>query len=234
MIDQGRNPIDRVARVRNDEQAAAGKQPTTLAIHVRGFDARPRLDQGNRRCARLLANRDEEPFAGSGLDDHPLIEQDVLLEPALEVVPKGGVRGRRQEVPIVRLDQAPLADAMTAHLIAHGDDAPNGLVPGDRRQPTRRIRGDLGQHFRVEPRDDRALSGMARERMQKLRVRKADPDRLHPHEDLVRPRDWHGLLTVVQYLAGVHDLDGVLSNGNLPLVRIPTGHASAPHYFSIT
>jgi hypothetical protein len=75
---------------------------------------------------------------------------------------------------------------------------------------------------------------MARERMQKLRVRKADPDRLHPHEDLVRPRDWHGLLTVVQYLAGVHDLDGVLSNGNLPLVRIPTGHASAPHYFSIT
>ena len=97
LAEQRGNAIRRAARVRDDEQAAAGQRPPPLAIDVRRLDARPRLDQGDRRCARFLAGRDEEPFVGLGLDDHPLVEQDVLLEPAFEVVAERRVRGDRWE-----------------------------------------------------------------------------------------------------------------------------------------
>lgn len=234
LTEQRGDAICCVARVRNDEQATAGKQAAALAVDVGRLNACPRLHECNGRCARLLADRDEEPFSGSGLDNHPLIQEDVFLQPALEVVAEGGVRGRRQEVPVVRLDKAPFADAMAAHLVSHGDDAPNRLVPGDREQPTRRIRGDLGQHFRVDFREDRALSGVARERMQQLRVGEADPARFHPHEDLVRSRPRYRLLAVVDRPSGVDYLDRVLGGGNGPRVRLPSGHSLAPRYFSIT
>jgi hypothetical protein len=137
-------------------------------------------------------------------------------------------------VPVVGLDKAALADAMAADLVAHRDDAPNGLVPGDRGQPLRNIRGDFGQHVSVEAREDHALAGMACERMKELRVGEADPARFHPHQDLVRSGPRHGLLAVVDDPAGVDDLDRVLGGGNGPLVRLRSGHSLAPHYFSIT
>ena len=139
LFDQTGQAVDLVRRIRNDEQATAGEQPGALAIDVRGFDARPGLDQRDRGGARPLADRDEESFSGFGLEDHPLIEENVFLEPSLEVVAEGGVRGRGQEVPIVGLDQAALAQAMTAHLVADGNDPPNRLVPGDGEDATRGV-----------------------------------------------------------------------------------------------
>ncbi len=60
------------------------------------------------------------------------------------------------------------------------------------------------------------------------------PTRLHPHEYLVRPRLSYRLVGVVDDAAGVDDLDRVLGGGNGPLSRLPSDHASAPPYFSIT
>ena len=206
----------------------------TLAIGVGRLDACPRLDQGHGRRARCLTDRDEEPFAGVGLDDHPLVEQDVFLEPALEVVAEGGVRGRGREMPVVGLDQATLAHTMAAHPVAHRDDVADGLMSGHRRQPARHVGRYLRQHVRIEPGEHLALTGVACERMQELRVGEADPDRLHAHEDLVRSRPRHRLRAVVNDLARTYDLDRVLRGGNGPPIRLPSGHSCAPHYFSIT
>ena len=50
----------------------------------------------------------------------------------------------------------------------------------------------------------------------------------------MRPRLEHRFLAVVYGPSGVDDLDRVLGGGNRPIVRLPSGHSCAPHYFSIT
>jgi hypothetical protein len=224
-FEQRADAFDSVARVRDHEQPPAREWLLSLAIDVRRLDARPRLDQRDRRCARLLANRNEETFVGSGLDDHPLVEQHVLLEPALKVVAEGGVGGLRREVAIVGLDQAPLAELVAANLVAHGDDVTHRLVPGDGRQSARRIRWNLGQHFRRQPRENLALARVAGERVQELGIGEADPDRFHLYQDLVRARLRDGLGAVVDGSAGVHDLDRMLGGGNGPLLPLASDHA---------
>ena len=82
-------------RARRPRRRAAGRPArasTRSRRGVRRLDAGPRLEERDGGAARLLVDRDQEALARPGLDDHPLVEEHVLLEPALEVVAEGGVR----------------------------------------------------------------------------------------------------------------------------------------------
>ena len=120
------------AWIRDHQQPPAGDERPPLGGRVRPLDAGPRLEQGHGRARRYLIDRDQEPLARPGVQDHPLVEEDVLLQPALEVVPEGRIGAGRGQVAVVGLDQDALADAVPRHGVAHRDDPGGDLVAGDR------------------------------------------------------------------------------------------------------
>ncbi len=199
---QRRQAVDRMARVRHDEQVAAGSEHPSLAGRVRSLDACPRLQQGDRGAARRLVDGDEEALARPGLDDHPLVEEDVLLEPALEVVAEGRVRPRGRQVPVVGLDQHPLADRVPRHARPDRHDPSRDLVAGDQGQLARHVARDLRERCPVDAARDLGLPEVRRERLEELRVGEADPDRLDLHDELGGTGQLHGLGPVVDQLAG--------------------------------
>ena len=200
----------RGAGIGDHQEATGGEESPPLAHRVRGLDTCPWLEQRNRRGGGLLVDGDQEPFARPGLDHHPLVDDDVFLEPALEVVAEGRVGAGRREVAVVGLDEDPLADPVVRDALADRDDPGDDLVPRDRGRLAGDVARDLRERLRREAADHLALAGMVREGVQQLGVREADADGLDAQEDLRGPRGRHRLGPVVDGLARGHDLDGVL------------------------
>ena len=96
--------------VGHHQQAAARQQCTPVGAGVGVFDAGPRLHQGHGGRAQVLRDGDQVPLTRAGLDHDPLVQQDVLLQAAFEGVAEGGVGASGQQVAVVGLHQAALAD----------------------------------------------------------------------------------------------------------------------------
>jgi hypothetical protein len=225
---QWRQPLDRVPRVRHDQQATARRQRRALAGRVRRLDAGPRLEERDCRPGRLLVDRDQEAPSGPGLDDHPLVQEDVLLEPALEVVAERRVRGGGRQMAVVGLDEDALAGSVAAHVVTDRDDPARALVPRHRRPVARDVAGVLGECGRVQAREHVALPRMRGEGVEQLGVGEADPDRLDLHDELGRAGHGHGLGPVVDQLPGTDDLDRVLGRRQRRDGRQGFVHLAAP------
>jgi hypothetical protein len=225
---QRRQPLDRVPRVRHDEQATARCQRRAPAGRVRRFDAGPRLEERDCRPGRPLVDRDEEALPGPGLDDHPFVQDDILLEPALEVVAERRVRAGGRQVAVVGLDEDALAGAVAAHVAADRHDPTGAFVPRHRGPVARDVAGVLGERGRVQARQHLALPRMRGEGMQQLGVGEADPDRLDLHDELCRAGHGHGLGPVVDQQPGADDLDRVLGRRQRRDGRQGFVHLAAP------
>ncbi len=186
------------------QEAPARQKPPSLTERVRRLDARPRLHERDRRRSQVVAHRDQEPFAGVRLDDHALVHQDVLLEPALEVVAERRVGRHRRQVAVVRLHQAALPDPVVPHRAPDDHDPADHFVAGDRRRLTGHVARDLREDSGIDPAEHPALARMRRERVHELGVGEADADRLHPGKDPVRADGGNRLLTRVPQRTGGH------------------------------
>ena len=202
-----------MARIGDDHEPAAAERSAPLGLRVGSLDAGPRFEERDGGGAGGFPDGDEEALARSRLDDHPLVHDDVFLEPALEVVAERGVGTRGGQVPVVGLHEASFTDAMAPHVGADRHDAAHHLMTGDRGQLARDVARDLRQDGRVETGQDLALARMRREGMEQLGIREADADSLDPGEDLVRTGRSDRLCPIVDEPRGSHELDGVLRGG---------------------
>jgi hypothetical protein len=168
-----------VARAGHQHRPAR-PQGAALGRAERVLHARPGFDQRQLARRRLL-RRWEQMAVAVGGEAEPFVEQDVLLQPALEVVAEGAVGVGRGQAPEVRLHHVPAADDRAGHGAADGDHPEHHLVPRHGRQASRHIRGDALERPVAE---DRALAHMPVELVAQLHIREAQPDALHPAQDL--------------------------------------------------
>ena len=80
---------------------------------------------------RAVGDVDQELLARRG-HGAALVDHDVLLQRALEVVAERAVGLRRAQVLPVRLDEHAIADREVRDLVADLDDPADGLVAGNR------------------------------------------------------------------------------------------------------
>ena len=114
---------------------------------------------------------------------------DVLLEPALEVVAEGGVRAGRRQVPVVGLDEDPLADRVARDGRPDGDD-PARRPRGRGRSAARPARssGSPRAPPASRPPETSALRRCVVKACSSLVSEKQMPDRLDPEHELRRAR----------------------------------------------
>ena len=119
-------PAGHDPRVGDHDQPSAGLEGVALGAGVGGLNGRPGLNQGDLGGGGAVRDPQHELLAL--VDDDPLVDHDVLLQRALEVVAEGGVRGRGRHVTPVGLDQHPLPHAEVPDVLTHGDDPRDRLV----------------------------------------------------------------------------------------------------------
>ena len=200
--------------VPHDEQAAAGLQRSPLNLGVGVLDARPRLDQRERRRRQILGRRDEHRFAFRRSDD-PLVQQHVFLQPALEVVAEGGVGLVGRQPAVVGLDDEPLARLVAVDPRPDLDDANDGFVAWDGRRVARHVIRHFRQRLCVEPGQDFGLTTVRGELLEQLEIGEAQTDRLDLGEHLMRSRIGDRLGRVELELVGADQLDGAFRLRNV-------------------
>ena len=84
-------PLDTAPGVGHDKHSAAFQRRTPLGAYVRVLDARPRLHKRDGRRAQGVVDGDEESLAGLAVEHYALVDDDVFLERAFEIVAEGGV-----------------------------------------------------------------------------------------------------------------------------------------------
>ena len=157
---------------------------------------------------------DEELFPIRG-HNATLIDDDELLEGAIEVVAEGTVRLRGTQVLPVGLDQQTVADLEVRDLLANLHDAHNGLVTGRHGLLVRVVGRDVPQGVQVDTRHHVRLARVAIELVEQLRIREANAAGFDLEHDLRRANGVNGLRRVNDELFLADDLNRVLGGGNL-------------------
>ena len=198
----------------DDQQAPAVGDVIALGPRVGAFDGRPRLDEADGGGRGALRHVDEVLFAVRG-HDAALVDDDELLEGAVEVVPEGTVGLRGAQVLPVRLDQQTVANLEVRNLLADLHDADHGLVSGSHRLLIRMVGRDVRESVQVDARHHVGLARVAVKLVKQLRIGEADAAGFDLEQDLRGADGVNGLRRVNDELLLADDLNGVLGGGNL-------------------
>ena len=121
-----------------------------------------------------------------------LVDDDELLEGAVEVVPEGTVGLRGAQVLPVRLDQQTVANLEVRNLLADLHDAHDGLVSGSHRLLVGMVGRDVREGVQVDARHHVGLARVAIELVEQLRIGEADAAGFNLEQDLRRANGVNG------------------------------------------
>ena len=124
---------------------------------------------------KRLGDRDQVALPGARLDDDPLVQQDVLLQPSLEGVAEGGVGPPGDQGAVVRLHQATLPDAMVLDPGPDGHDPARHLVAGHGGLGAGDVAAALLQDFGADPGRISSLRGWSENCFRSLTSEKQRP-----------------------------------------------------------
>ena len=206
----GRQRID--GALAHDQERAPVGDVIAFGPRVGALDRRPGFDEADGRGRGAIAHVDEELLA-LGRYDAALVDDDELLEGAVEVVPEGPVRLRGPQVLPVRLDEDAVADLEVRDLLTDLDDAGDRLVPGGRRLGSGAIAGDFSEGLEIDARDHLRLARVRIELVEELRIGEADAAGLDLEHHLMRADRIDRLVIVDHELVLADDLDCVLRFG---------------------
>ena len=204
--------IDR--RVADHQQPPARFERPALDLGIGALDAGPRLDQSERRGRQVLRRRDQHRLAFRRCD-HPLVEQHVFLQAALEVVAEGGVGRVGRQPAIIGLDDEAFAELVALDAVADLDDAHHRFMAGNGRRIAGNVVRHLGQGLRRQAVEHARLAAVPGELLEQLEIGEAQADRLDLGEHLVRARLDDRLGRIEFELVGTDQLDGALRVWNV-------------------
>ena len=218
--DRGRTPRTRFyvgdldARVVGHQHGTAVLELAPLTFAVGVLDARPWLDQRQRRRRQILRRRNEHRFA-VGRSDDPLVEQHVFLQAALEIVAESGVGLFRRQPAIIGLDHVALADLEVIDALANLDDANDGFVARHCRLFARDIVGHFRQRVLIHAARNAGLAGMLGELLEQFQIGKTQADSLDSRQQLAWRRLRNGLGGIEFEPVGAGQLDRARYLGNV-------------------
>ena len=198
----------------DDQQAAAVSDVVALGPRVGALDGRPGLDEADSRSRRALRHVDEELFTVRG-HDAALVDDNELLEGAVEVVAESAVRLRGAQVLPVGLDQQTVANREVRDLLTDLHDADDGLVAGRHGLLVRVVGRNVLEGIQVDTRHHIRLARVAIELVEQLRIGEANAAGFDLEHDLRRANGVNGLRRVNDELFLADDLNRVLGGGNL-------------------
>ena len=198
----------------DNQQTTAVSDVVALGPRVGALDGRPRLDEADGCGRRALRHVDEELFAVRG-HDAALVDDNELLEGAIEVVAESAVRlGGAQVLPVC-LDQQTVTNLEVRDLLADLHDAHDGLVAGRHGLLVRVVGRNVLEGVQVDARHHVRLARVAIKLVEQLRIREADAAGFDLEHDLRRANGVNGLRRVNDELFLADDLNRVLGGGNL-------------------